>query len=365
MRQPGQPAERLVDGDDDAVLIREPHAVHGIFPDGTEQRLGAAQRHLRRAPLGQVADVKQQRRPALELDARHADFHRHHAAVRAQAFALDPRNLAGRQLGKFRARGLAAGGRNQILQRIFADQLRPLQPVQPARAHVHVQHIARQVLDENSVRRIFKQLAEPALAVAQLLLHPHPLQRAAALVGQRLKRLQIPLRVAVRTPALDEHHADDASAFADRGEHRGAGLVLCFRRRDQFRAARDRAPHQHVGGLGLGQGGNFHPPLLEGRDGQQRNHFIRLRQIQVEREIVPAEQFIRRVADELGRPVRRGDRAQMLAQAAEHVVLVEGAAADRDIRRHGERGKPALKHQRRPDDLHVHLAAMLAPVTPD
>ncbi len=70
--------------------------------------------------------------------------------------------------------------------------------MQLAGAAVHVQHLALKILDENGVRRIFKQLAETPLALAQFLLDLHALQRAAALVGQRLQNLHVARGVTVR-----------------------------------------------------------------------------------------------------------------------------------------------------------------------
>src|ERR1019366_4163960 len=93
---------------------------------------------------------------------------------------------------------------------------------------VRIQNVALQILDENRVRRIFKQLPKPALAVAQLLLGADALQSAAALVGQRLERLQIGWHVAARRTALDEEHANDMFALADGRNHSGATLAARF-----------------------------------------------------------------------------------------------------------------------------------------
>ena len=91
--QADQFAERAIDRDNVPALIRQPHAVHGIFPDGTEQRLRTAQRYFRRAPRGNITHVKQHRRLAIVFHANHPDFDRHHPAIRSQTFTFQPRNL--------------------------------------------------------------------------------------------------------------------------------------------------------------------------------------------------------------------------------------------------------------------------------
>jgi len=67
--------------------------------------------------------------------------------------------------------------------------------VQPAAGLVHIQDFAGQVLDQDCVRRIFKQIAEALLGLAQLALGPDALKRAAALVGEGLQHFKIALRV--------------------------------------------------------------------------------------------------------------------------------------------------------------------------
>ena len=275
MRQADQPAERLVDGDDDAVLIREPHAVHGIFPDGAEQGFRTAQRHFRRAAFGDVADVKQQGRRAVKFHAHHADFHRHRAAVRAQAFAFNPGNLPGGQLLKFRAGRVAMRRRHQFLDRIFARSTARGSAVQRAGAAVDIQHVALQILDKNRVRRIFKQLAETGAGSGAV--PPRPGRVPARRRTGRPASAACPRRVrySCRPPALDEQHADDD--FAPCGWARSWWCRPCRRFRaggNQFRPARNDPPHQRVGRLGLRRGGNLHALALNRGDGQQRNDLV-------------------------------------------------------------------------------------------
>ena len=59
--------------------------------------------------------------------------------------------------------------------------------MQPAGRRIDVQHGAGQVLNKDSIGRAFEQIAKALLAVAQGLLRPNPLQRAPAVVGQRLQ----------------------------------------------------------------------------------------------------------------------------------------------------------------------------------
>ena len=101
---PDEFAKGVVDGDDDAVFIGQPHAVHGIFPDGTEKHFGTLQRGLRRAALGDVADVQQQRGLAVVFHAPGADFDRHDACHRPSGFRLRPMTIFPRPVSENRWR---------------------------------------------------------------------------------------------------------------------------------------------------------------------------------------------------------------------------------------------------------------------
>ena len=181
--------------------------------------------------------------------------------------------------------------------------------MQRAGGGVHIQHHARQILDKNRVRRIGEQVVEPPLAVVQVILGAHPLQRAAAMVRQRLQRDRIAFRVTVRAAVLHEEHADDAFALADGRDHRRAGALAGLRRRDDLRPACDDAPHNGVGVLWLSRGGDFHALAVNRRDGKQRDHLVLFRRIQIQRKVVPVKKFIRRLADALRRLQRRRGRA--------------------------------------------------------
>ena len=113
--------------------------------------------------------------------------------------------------------------------------------------------------------------------------------------------------------ALHKQHANDRLPGANRRHHRRPRTILSLRRRDQFRAALNDAPHQRVGDFGLQQGGQFDPLTFQCRDGQERNHLVSLRLKQIQREIIPFEQIIRRLANERSRSRSRTRRAQILA----------------------------------------------------
>ena len=82
-------------------------------------------------------------------------------------------------------------GRDQVGD-VLADQFFPRHAMQPASRRIDVQHGPVEVLNKNRVGRAFEQLAKPLLAVAQRLLRPNPLQRAPAVVGQRLQGVESP-----------------------------------------------------------------------------------------------------------------------------------------------------------------------------
>ena len=91
--------------------------------------------------------------------------------------------------------------------------------MQPASRRVDVQHSPVEVLNKDRIRRAFKQLTEPLLAFAQRLLRPDALQRAAAMVRQRLERVKIRLIVSPEPVALDRQDANDLRPVSDRHQY--------------------------------------------------------------------------------------------------------------------------------------------------
>ena len=133
---------------------------------------------------------KQHRRLAGVADpvGPHLDGNR--AAVLRPARPLDLLEPAFHQRLEIARHVFAQFGRDQVAD-VLADQLFARQAVQLAARWIDVQHGPVEVLDEDRIRRAFEQFAEALLAFAQGLLRVNPFQRPAAMVRQRLQRIQM------------------------------------------------------------------------------------------------------------------------------------------------------------------------------
>ncbi len=84
---PNQFAESVVDRDNEAVFVSEPHPIRRIFPDGTKQHLGTLQGLLSRTALDDIADVQQQRGFVLVFDPAGAHLDRNDPPIGRQALS--------------------------------------------------------------------------------------------------------------------------------------------------------------------------------------------------------------------------------------------------------------------------------------
>ena len=91
--------------------------------------------------------------------------------------------------------------------------------MQPASGGVHVQDRPLEILHKNRIRRAFKQITKPLLAFMQCLLGVDSLQRASAMIGQRLQRVQILLVVSPERVTLDRKNADNLGSIPNRRQH--------------------------------------------------------------------------------------------------------------------------------------------------
>ena len=91
--------------------------------------------------------------------------------------------------------------------------------VEPAGSGIDVQHRAGRVLDKDGVGRALEQIPEALLALEQGLLGPDALQRAAAMVGQRLQQAQILMVVGLELVALDGQNANDLGPVPNGRQH--------------------------------------------------------------------------------------------------------------------------------------------------
>ena len=199
-----QMAKGIVDGDNDAFFIGQPHPVTEFSQ--TERKsvseLCRAASASRRSVMSRTCNSTAALPPYSMRLARTST-----GVIRPSAVRLSLSAWVHLPLAIFSKSCRACSRRDsgtRSVKRFLPINCSARQAVQHTGGKIHVQHHAIQVLHKNGVGRIFKQIAKAPLAFAQCLLGVDAFQRAAALIGQGLEHFQIVVGVGAGHVVLDE-----------------------------------------------------------------------------------------------------------------------------------------------------------------
>ncbi len=365
---PDEFAVGVVDRDDDAVFIGQPHAVHGIFPDGAEEHFGTLQGRLRRAPLGDVADVQQQRGFAVVFNPAGAHLDGNDTAIGGQAFALDPGQFPVRQFLKI-ARG-----------RLRAAPAAPNLPAHSCRSTVRASCRAARtpakftsstVPSKSSTKMASGEFSNKSWKRCSLSRNSSsartrssaPPHWSASVWSMSRSRL----RVGTGLMVLDQQHADDCARLCGRGRawwrrhiRRLRWPTTVPRRVSITRRIRALAV------LGCGDGGISTRWPSTVVMFKQRKNLVASR-----RNTNPAQNQSHLNSASAASQMIIAASAAVVAELNRWLNLEKTLLRCSTRRRSvtsvamRQRGKTAVESHRAPDDFHINQAAVLAPMPPD
>jgi len=242
------------------------------------------------------------------------------------------------------------GGHDQFI-RAAPDHFFQNIPAKLGHPAVGVEDDIFEVGDEKAFADVFHHGAEARFRKAQFFLRALAFrgflnagQRAGGVVGQSLKSLQVFRRVGMDRVALNRKDAHGPFPVANRHEHQRRGAQrrvanrpqLRFRVRpssaqDQLRAVTQHPPADRRG-FHADQGrGHFRLPPVDDVQGDDWNHLVGGRRIQVKKSSVPPEQILGGVKDDSSGFDRRGGGGKLLGQVGEDSQAHFRLLAFRDV----------------------------------